>query len=67
VADEGRFFGRAHKQRQDTMAEYYGEAYDGPGGDGVDTESTGASEASLTDPLDDDEVEEMKEWLGIDE
>lgn len=66
VADEGRFFGRAHKQRQDTMAEYYGDAYDGPGSDNVDTESTGASKASLTDPLDDDEVEEMADWLGVD-
>lgn len=67
VADEGRFFGRAHKQRQDTMAEYYGDAYDGPGTDDVDTESTGASKASLTDPLDEDELNEMADWLGVDE
>lgn len=47
VADSGRFFGSAHAQRQGTMEEYYGDAYDGSSAGGTEDDQT--TQRSLTD------------------
>lgn len=65
VADSGRFFGSAHRERQETMAEYYGDYYEGDV-EPVDEDSTGEERSSLSDPMSEEEQDELEEWLGLD-
>jgi len=67
VADEGRFFGHAHRERQQTMREYYGEYGPDPPGESYDTGSTDEPSTSLSEPLSDEEEAEMEAWLSGEE
>jgi superfamily II DNA or RNA helicase len=71
VEDHGRYFRDQYKQRVSNLADYYG-AY-GPldRSSGIDVDETGelnnrsdsSERVDLTEPLTDDEMDEMEEWL----
>lgn len=67
VKDDGNYFEDAFEHRQSTMAQYYGEYYDLPYGDaGADSQQTEPPERrSLSEPMSDEEAEELLRDMGV--
>jgi superfamily II DNA or RNA helicase len=69
VEDYGRFFRDQFKQRVQNLADYYGSYGPQPEDFGFTlSESSDDTPRSLTEPLSDDELEDMEQWIqGLDE
>lgn len=66
VKDEGIYFGSAFRERQDTMAEYYGSYYDLPYGSAPDSSTDEQHEQqSLTEPLTEEEEQDIMDSFGL--
>lgn len=61
VKDRGRYFNDAFKKRQATMRDYYGRYYDLDVDEPPEEDDT--EQRSLTEPLSDEEMSEMEDWI----